>query len=42
MVRVETGGTKPLVFAPLVVGTRDKTWRMNEFSGPGISRGADQ
>src|SRR5204862_3508247 len=36
MVRVETGGTKPLVFAPLVVGTRDKTWRMDEFSGPGV------
>jgi hypothetical protein len=36
MVRVETGGTRPLVFAPLVVGTRDKTWRMDEFSGPGV------
>jgi hypothetical protein len=36
MVRVETGGTRPLVFAPLVVGTRDKTWRMDEFFGPGV------
>jgi hypothetical protein len=36
MVRVETGGERPLVFAPLVVGTRDKTWRMEELARPDV------